>query len=233
MESKNKTKMIFLAVVLGVFLLPNVLALVELRFPFNTEIDLKRSCFNNGSYCSPIAQCNITVLQPNSNVMLDNAGMTNNVSFHNITVNQFQNDQLGIHQASMVCCDGGACGTDTFEIEITGDGFQADVFPLEFSILIAGLVLIVVGTTQEKLRFFKHMGGILVMIMGVVTLYPGYANLNYSTLQGLALGSGSIGLGFYFLIEDSFSRDVQEQSYGQPNQEQNQEFDDGRFHGND
>lgn len=230
---KINKKFIILAVVLGVFLLPNVLAIVELRFPYNTQFDLKRACFNNGSYCSSIAQCNITVIHPSANILLDNAPMTNNVSFHNITVFQDSNNELGIHQASMACCDNGACGTDTFEIEITGDGFEADIFPLEFSILIAGLVLIVVGTTQEKLRLFKHLGAILVMVMGVVTLYPGYANINYSTLQGLALGSGSIGLGFYFLIEDSFSRDEQQEGFAQPNQKENKDLEDGRFHDND
>ena len=57
-----------------------------------------------------------------------------------------------------------------------------------------------------------------MMIMGVITIYPGYSFINYTTLLGKGLGFILIGLGFYFLIEDSFSRNKQEDRFeSQPN----------------
>ena len=72
-----------------------------------------------------------------------------------------------------------------------------------------------VGFVTERLRMFKHLGSILLIIVGIITLYPGYNFINYSTLLGKALGFILIGLGFYFWIEDSFSRDKQEEGFNE------------------
>ena len=57
--------------------------------------------------------------------------------------------------------------------------------------------------------------------MGVITIYPGYSFINHTTLLGKALGFILVGLGFYFLIEDSFSRNKQEDSFDAENDEDN------------
>lgn len=207
-----------------------VLAEVELRFPYNELYDIKRPCYNNGTICSGAAQCNFTLSYPNGRILLDNAIMTNNVSYHNVTVLKSQNNELGIHPAKMYCCDtGGQCGADTFEIEITGDGFSKNNFPLQFSVLIFGIILIVVGHLKEELNIFNSVGSIVVLIMGILTLYPGYADVNYSTLMGQMIGVTSIGMGGYFLIAKSFSRGEQSDHYDQKYNEY--DLDDGRFHG--
>ncbi len=53
------------------------------------------------------------------------------------------------------------------------------------------------------------------MVSGVLTLFPGYGFINHSTLMGQLLGTIGIGLGFYFMIEDSFSKDEQDEWYTQ------------------
>ena len=207
-------------------LLPSVYAEVELTIRFNQEFDLKRPCFNNGTFCSAQAVCNATIIYPNGNLLTNNQQMTNQNSFHNVTFTNINISQLGIMPVVIVCDDSAgainASGTDTFEIEVTGGGFKGLTFPLEFSIIAFAFILIGVSYTTDKLRLFRYVGGLLAMGMGVATLYPGYANLNYSTLQGLAVGVSTIGLGFFFLISDSFSFDRQVDHYDQA--------DDGRFH---
>lgn len=215
---------VFVLLVFLLSVLPLVSAAIEFEHPFNKELDLRRPCFNNGTYCSGSAVCNLTVEYPaNFGLLLDNQIMTNQNSFHNYTFTATQINRLGVYEASMVCSDGSLNGEDTFEFQVTGDGNESNVFPTELSLLILGLFLIGVGTMTEKLRMFKFLGAILTMVMGVVTLYPGYSGLNYSNLQGLALGSIGIGFGFYFLIQDSFSFDKQVETFSQE--------DDGRFHG--
>ena len=122
----------------------------------------------------------------------------------------------------MVCDDSGLLGDDTFEVQVTANGFSGFAFPTELSFLVIGFVLIGSSYLNDRLRLFRIGGGILVMIMGVVTLYPGYANFNYSNLQGLTIGVSSIGIGFFFLISDAFSFDKQVDHFDQA--------DDGRFH---
>ena len=205
---------------MGLLFLPLISADIELTFPFNSEFDIKRPCFNNGTYCSPATECNLTLVSPNSAILVDNKVMTNQVSFHNYTIVKGANTQLGIMSASMTCRDGAVDGENTFEIAITGDGVSNSPFPIQFSLISLGFILIIAGAMKERLRLMKHAGSILLMVMGVVTLYPGFAQLNYSNLSGLSLGLILIGLGFYYLIEDSFSRSVQENSYDQENKEE-------------
>jgi len=226
-QSTNALKvMVILAGILILF--PIISAATELTFGFNTEFDLKRPCFNNGSFCSAATECNITITDPNGNVIVDNQLMTNQVSFHNYTVSSALNNQLGIHPSYMSCNDSGLGGGDTFEIEITADGRSSSIFPTQFVIMLLGFALIGFGLSRERMRLFKHVGSILVFIMGVLTLYPGYSLINYSTLLGKGLGFACIGLGFYFLIEDGFSRDEQTESFQSKNEEY--EEDDGRIH---
>ena len=60
--------------------LPKVLGRV---YQQDKEVDLKVPCFNNGTYCSGSATCNVTILYPNSSVLVDNQLMTNGGSYHN------------------------------------------------------------------------------------------------------------------------------------------------------
>lgn len=217
-------KGIILAILI-LFLVPTIVAEVELTFPFNSEFDLKRPCFNNGTFCSSSATCNITITHPDGSLLVDAEGMQNKGTYHNITVLAPSNNQLGIHPVSMVCDDNNLLGDDTFEIEITGDGFSFRTFPLQFVGIIFAVGFIIVGAAKDELRMFKRVGGLLAMVMGVLTLYPGFANVNYSNLMGMGIGFSTIGLGFFFLVQDSFSFERQVETF--------QQDDDGRFHGND
>ncbi len=182
-------------------------------FQFNTEIDLKRACFNNGFFCDNTFVCNITIVKPDGALMVENQAMTNQSSYFNITIDQGDNNQLGNANAIMSCNNVTTGGPETFIIEITGDGKPFRVFPTQFVGIIFAFFMITIGLVMDRLRMFKHVGSMLAMVMGVITLFPGYNFINHSTLFGLSLGIILIGSGFYFLIEDSFSRDKQEDKY--------------------
>ncbi len=191
----------------------------ELSVAFNTQFDLKRACAVNGFFCGSNVVCNISLIYPDGNILIDNKVMTSTSTYQNITISQAQNNQLGYVQVMQSCNNVTDADTDTFKIAITGDGNPPQDFPTQFTIIILGFLLIGAGMVNERLRLFKHGGAILILVMGVITLYPGYSFINWSTLMGKALGFIFIGLGFYFLIEDSFSRNIQAQSYNSLNEE--------------
>ncbi len=184
-------------------------------FQHNVEFDIKRPCFDQGFFCSSSFVCNITLIYPDGEILIDNDVMTNQASFSNITVSQSLNNQLGFIRAIQSCNNVTSGGGDTFLIAITGDGKPFEIFPQQFVIIILSFVMICVGLFNDQLRLIKNAGAIIFMIMGVITLYPGYSFINHSTLLGLTLGTALIGLGFYFMINDSFSRNIQEESYDQ------------------
>ncbi len=199
--------------------LPVVTAGIEATFEFNKEFDLKRPCFNEGRFCSASATCNMTIIHPDGSLMIDNSIMTNSVSYFNVTVLIGQNFQMGIHPAISVCCDGVDCDYDFFDIEITADGKPSKTLPTQFIMIILGFALVGVGFIKERLRLFKSVGAIILLIMGVITLYPGFSFINWSTLMGKVLGFSCIALGFYFMVESSFSRRKQGDSYDQEEEE--------------
>ncbi len=219
---------IFILILLAL-VMPLVIAEEVITIPFNQEYDLKRQCFNNGTYCSSATVCNLTVNYPSGVNLVNNVLMTNQISFYNYTFPAVNISQFGRHISSVTCVDTGGDihgnGFDTFIIEVTGDGGTERQFPIQIVFGLIGIALIVVGQFKEDLRIFQTFGGIMLMIFGVITLFPGYSGINYSNLMGQGLGMSGIGLGFYFLIERSFSRNKQAESF-------DQEFeDDGRFHG--
>ncbi len=205
---------------------PFILADIEETIPFGTNFNLHRPCTNNGTQCSPVAVCNISMIYPRGNTLFENVSMTNEGGGRfNVTLSQENVSELGVYKAYSCCTDGGLSGCDTFEVEVTGDGFNSQQFPREFFFFVIAFGLMVAGVFSDKLRIFKHVGAMFLMIMGVVTLYPGFANINYTTLIGKGIGFGAIGLGAYFFIEGSISRDEQEERFSQ---KQNIP-DDGRF----
>ena len=195
--------------------LPLIIAQEDPIFQFNKEFDLKRPCSDNGFFCDSNYECNVTLIYPDGSLLINNQVMTNQVSFRNITISRINNNQLGVLEAIESCNNVTRAGLETFEVTITADGKKFQAFPNQFFILILGLVMVGVGFVTERLRMFKHLGSILLIIVGIITLYPGYNFINYSTLLGKALGIILIGLGFYFWIEDSFSRDKQEEGFNE------------------
>lgn len=193
--------------------LPMLQAQEDPTFQFNKQFDLKRPCSDSGFFCDSAYECNITLIYPDGNLLVNNQVMTNKVSFRNITITQPNNNQLGFISAIESCNNGTRGGLNTFDVVITADGRKFQAFPNQFFIIILGLLMVGTGITMNRLRLFKHLGAILLIISGIITLYPGYNFINYSTLLGKSFGAILIGLGFYFWIEDSFSREKQEEGF--------------------
>lgn len=208
--------------VLFIFLI-SLVGAVDFKVPVNTNIDINWPCFTNGDFCSSSFLCNLTVIRPDQrNLLLDNAGMSHNPTHFNVSVAQAQNRVFGVHKGIMSCNNGTDAGEDTFEYEVTSDGGENRPFPIELSVFILGFALIFLSKVKEELSLFNVIGSVILMVIGVLALYPGFASLNHSTLLGMLIGMGGIGAGFFFLVQDAFSFDRQVQTFEQD--------DDGRFH---
>ena len=216
MQNKLFTSLLFIILIATTVAAQQTLDEQIPSFQYNTEFDLKRPCFDNGFFCGASFDCNVTLIKDDGTLMIDNQQMNDAGSYRNITISKDNNSKLGFIQGIESCSNSTHAGPDTFTIAITGDGKPFQQFPQQFFIIIFALLLVVLGLIQERLRMFKHLGSILMMIMGVITIYPGYSFINNTTLLGKGLGFILIGLGFYFLIEDSFSRSKQGDGFDQP-----------------
>lgn len=170
-------------------------------FPVRTNIDLIQTCTNKTSFCD---LCNITSIKyPDSTLLHGQGQMTDRGQGEfNLTLPRDNVTQLGDYQVSGFCKSGNEIGNWAYSFTITTDGLPSTPFPIQFSIFIVGIALIIVGTTRRRLRIFKQIGGIITIVMGVYTLFPGYAGLNHDNLLGLLVGFSGIGGGLYWLLED-------------------------------
>jgi hypothetical protein len=222
MKTLNIYQAVFLFIVLGSGL---VLAQPDLVFRQSAQIDLKIPCVENGQYCTPSAICNLTIRAPGEFIVVDNKQMTNQGAFHNYTLDGQQTITLGDYPSAVICVDGNNTGFNSFTIGITPAGVQEreGQFPLEVLFLFASYVLVMVGIKNTEWKMFKTLGGILMMVMGVYTLYPGYGTISHETLVGLAVGTISIGFGAYAFIADSFSYSRQVDHFDQRNSGRDEE----------
>jgi len=148
--------------------LPKVLGRV---YQQDKEVDLKVPCFNNGTYCSGSATCNVTILYPNSSVLVDNQLMTNGGSYHNYTLTSGQTNTAGEYSGTVVCEDNGNNGKSTFSYSITASGNtttgnEGNTY-LGFILLILGLSggLIFLSINFKEEHPFLHLLFLFVALM--------------------------------------------------------------------
>lgn len=124
LTSGNKRYMMGFLCLLAFIVLLYPAAAEDIFIKQSTVYDLKRPCFNNGTYCDSSFACNFSMFLPNGTTVINNQEMTNQVSFHNITLSAVDTQIKGTHAATMICTDGSESGSDTFEILINPVGLK-------------------------------------------------------------------------------------------------------------
>ena len=151
---KNKVMLSFLIIFfLFVFMFLISFVSAENVFKEDTIVDLKVHCINNNTYCSRIGICNLTILDSESNFILNNVVMQNQSAYHNYTLNLTHTSESGEFTRNVVCFDNGLRGysSDTFKITPTGNALDQ---PSALSMII--ILLIMFGVTIFFLIFSKQ-----------------------------------------------------------------------------
>lgn len=128
-------------------------------FPANKGIDYKKPCINNGTYCSPSAECNMTVIHPNSSLILNNVKMTNQISFHNYTIPA--QSSSGTYTVNMVCTDNGKSGAETLYFQINPSGEEIDGSITAFYLGLLALIFVLFGIS---IYFFTTTSNLLIRV---------------------------------------------------------------------
>lgn len=107
------------------------------------KISINIPCFINNTYCSENAQCNISINYPNTDPVIVNYPMENNIAYHtyyltNATV-------LGNYQAIMTCNDQEDDGYDVFVFQVNNVGRQIENFAgITFFFVVLLIICIVI-----------------------------------------------------------------------------------------
>ncbi len=96
-------------------------------FKQSESADLRASCGTNTSeLCGASTACFITVIHPNSSVIINNGTMTNNIQFYNFTLNENQTSTIGTYTDFVYCSGSGINQIGSFTHEITRSGKTLD-----------------------------------------------------------------------------------------------------------
>jgi len=196
MEDRTKIIIAGLFLIIGItFISFNVLASnSDYVYEQGKSLDLKRPCFSNGTFCSGSAVCNITILNPDSSILVNNEAMTNQISFHNYSLSSSQMQNLGIFNVIMSCTDGSLSGSETFNFQITPMGSNSALgFFIIIFLLLYGITL--VGAYFDNFPI-GTLGGFGLMALGIFTMTEGidiYRNFATDVISYI-----TIAIGVYF-----------------------------------
>jgi len=88
--------------------------------------DLKIPCFNStNNYCDSTVKCNLTLNYPNSSILINNVGMTNQIKYNNYTLSQDNTKSAGLYTGTIMCTSPSqGSGFSTINLIINKDGID-------------------------------------------------------------------------------------------------------------
>lgn len=138
-----------IGVLIFLFSMTNISAVTYVQ---GNDIDLKHPVRIDGFPSSSI-DCNISVFDPNFNVIIDYKEMTNDYDVHNYTLNSSQTDKLGKYIYDITCTTGRSNQTESFSFDITGSGFEFNEPRSIYSVaMLALLIFFLVGDLYYTFR---------------------------------------------------------------------------------
>jgi len=126
-------------------LIPLANAATSYYFKQNSLVNLKIFCFDdNDYYCDNSVLCSITILYPNSSVLVDNQAMNYNPSYYDYNISSDYTDTLGEYSTSVLCNSTNLTDYAIFTFTITPNG---EPMEMASSILHIGIfaIFIIIG----------------------------------------------------------------------------------------
>ncbi len=216
-------KKILLTIILGIFLLSFAAAQTSsFRVEENTVYDVLVSCEKNGADCSASSICYITLVYPNSTILVDNQSMINlDNGFFNYSLTSEQTTPIAEgYTGRAICIDGNESAITTFNYEVTATGQRLDqpqsivIIGLLILLIIIAIIFLYYGNKIEYLPFkifLMALGVLFVMFtVGVSLTIIKQLLISGSVLSGtftslyrlmlILVSAGGIGLMIYIIV---------------------------------
>lgn len=169
------------------------------------EAELNLPCItNNEAPCSASILCNLTIIDPEGTILVDNNQMTyKSAGYYNFTLNSTQTSQLGEFSTSVSCVSATVNGFSTFNYLITPtgenrptDGESRIIFLAILTVLALGLFFFWLGTHFESPLAKLIFIGIAAVMLFVSVMFT----LNVVVENMAHLGSMVSGYSTFLLI---------------------------------
>jgi len=138
----------------------------EQTFKQNTDVNLKIPCYNNNTYCSNAAVCNITIQSPNATAIATNQLMTNNNYFHNLTIHP---TSFGTYMWDMICIDGTIKGFGQGTFKVNPSGYEeSNPGTLSYLGMMFGIVALIAILLFLSTRFNSENAPLKVSTINII-----------------------------------------------------------------
>jgi len=183
-------KKIILFLIVGLFLISLTSAETSYIFGKNNNVDLKIRCFDeNNVYCSNTTNCQVSIIKPNGNNLVNNQSMTTSNTFFNYSLNTSDTNDLGVYSV-VGTCQGSNNSKTTFTFEVTPNGAILDTpksilygISLFFLIFFFVLTLYITGRLPPKVEYNEERE--LISVNQIAYLRPILYWVAYLEVLGL------------------------------------------------
>jgi len=214
---------LFLSLII-IFSLSTVYAQQEdIRFyhPKDTNLTIYEKCRVNGVICDSSYECNLTVLSPLQNIIIDNVEMLGDSVYRNFTMTEENQSSNGIYESTIDCSNSSLSGSNTFFYKVTPNGSEpidegqglillGSIFFLIVMSCCIGFMGIKSTNTTVSLSLVSFSTLIMVFSLGLILnilelslgTFSDITN-NYSTIYVLfmiLMVAGAIGLITYIIV---------------------------------
>jgi hypothetical protein len=127
----------------------------------NTDSQLNLPCTIDGVYCSNAAVCEVTIINPEGVVLINNQNMTQNNAVFSINLSANQTTINGVYEFNVNCCDGGFCSSRFLTFNVNPAGIANDLTETYFFIFISAVLLALIILSLYQLTKTENYGWVL------------------------------------------------------------------------
>ena len=201
-------KKIILTLIIGIFLITLASASPSFYVKQYEPYDITFSCTDDSQplgFCSASTNCNITIIYPNSTIMVNNQNTTNllNGKF-NYSITSAQTNLNGEYTVRAGCSGNGLNNSADFTYEVNPTGREGKSFllnPILIFLTIFAFIFIGLGIGL-KIPMLGFIGAVLLMLAGMYTMIYGFGDVTNLYTQGVAVAL--LGLGFILIILSAY-----------------------------
>jgi len=201
-------KKIILTLMLGIFLITLASATPSFYVTQYEPYDITFSCTDDSQplgFCSATTNCNITIIYPNSTIMVNNQNTTNllNGKF-NYSITSAQTNVNGEYIVRVGCSGNGLNNSADFTYEVNPTGREGKSFllnPILIFLTIFAFIFLGLGIIL-KIPPLGFIGSILLILAGMYTMIYGFSDVTNLYTRGVAVAL--LGLGIIFMLSSAY-----------------------------
>ena len=175
-------KKLLLALIMGIFLLTLVSA-ESYRGTQYEDVNIVETCVVNGFPCPNDFLCNITISNPDNDLIVLNIPMERNDTIYNYTF--VSTDILGNYDINVYCSNVTLSGNAESSLEITTTGREPKVM-ITLLLLLSALVLFVLALYLKN-HAMGFIAGVMFLISGVYLMIYGLGDVSDMYTRTIAL----------------------------------------------